>query len=190
MPEPITPPAVPEKASCCPALHLSAAFLVLRLFMGMRLVTSAFEKMGFFVAKGDATWGEALTLKKWFGESGLGSMVENADGTSEVLNQGFGDGKMWPIANAMLSNTKLPAELIKAFLIPLPYLMLVSGVLILLGLFNRFGWFLSCVVWFSLAFGQMLLPDEQTISYLSVYLIISALALALADHNRLRCTRF
>jgi hypothetical protein len=104
--------------------------------MGMRLVLSGFEKMGYFVAKGTATFKEALTLKEWLWDpakgQGLGSMVEEG-GASVLLNQGFGGGKMWPIAKAMLENTLLPAWMIKPFLICLPYAMVVSGLLILLG---------------------------------------------------------
>jgi uncharacterized membrane protein YphA (DoxX/SURF4 family) len=191
---PTSPPPPPlDKSVCCPALNLTLAFLLLRLFMGMRLVLSGFEKMGYFVAKGTATFKEALTLKEWLGDpakgQGLGSMVEEG-GASVLLNQGFGGGKMWPIAKAMLENTLLPAWMIKPFLICLPYAMVVSGLLILLGLFNRAAWWVAGLIWFSLAFGQMLLPDEQTIQWLGLYVFVCALALAIVEHNRVRLTKW
>jgi hypothetical protein len=97
---------------------------------------------------------------------------------------------MWPIAKAMLDYSLLPAWMIKPFMIGLPYAMLVSGLLILLGLFNRFGWFLAGLIWFSLAFGQMLLPDEGTVQQLGLYVFVCALALTMINHNRIRLTKF
>jgi hypothetical protein len=48
---------------------------------------------------------------------------------------------------------------------------------------------LSGLIWFSLAFGQMLLPDEGTVQQLGLYLFMSALALCLINHNRVRLTK-
>jgi hypothetical protein len=158
-------------------LNLTAAFIVLRLFMGFRLVLSGLEKMGYFVAKGTASPEEAFRLTQWFGPSGI---------TSELP---YGDGKMANIAKAMTDYTTLPKVMIQAFLIPLPYVMLVTGFLILIGLLNRFAWWMAGLIWFSLALGQMLLPDEATVQHLGVYLLMCAVALIIIDHNRLRLTR-
>lgn len=182
-------PTPSAQEPCCPALNLTFAFWLLRLFMGARLILSGLEKLGYFVAKGTASLSDAVQAKAWFGPSGLGSKVE-VDGKEALLNEGFGDGKMWPIAKAMMDYSSLPAWSIKPFMIGLPYAMLLSGILILLGLFNRLGWFLAGLIWFSLAFGQMLLPDEGTVQQLGLYLFISALALCLINHNRIRLTKF
>jgi hypothetical protein len=171
-----TPPAIPEKPAAT-ALNLTAVYLVLRLFMGFRLALSGLEKMGYFVGKGTATPGEAMRLTQWMGPSGI---------TGELP---YGDGKMANIAKAMTEYTTLPKVLIQAFLVPLPYLMLVTGVLILVGLLNRFAWWVAGLIWFSLAFGQMLLPDEGTVQQLGLYLFMCAIALVLVDHNRIRITR-
>lgn len=178
MADPTSSPTTPANEASIPALNLTFAFWLLRLFMGMRLIMSALEKMGYFVGKGTATVSEALKLEQWFGRSGLGA------------NEGLGDGKMWPIAKAMLEYSLLPAWMIKPFMIGLPYAMLVSGLLILLGLFNRLGWFLAGLIWFSLAFGQMLLPDEGTVQQLGLYIFVCALALTMINHNRIRLTKF
>jgi hypothetical protein len=181
------PPPPSDNSVCCPALNLTLAFLLLRLFMGMRLVLSGLEKMGYLVGKGTTTFKETLTLKAlgdalsqkaWFGEGGL------------AANEGFGDGRMWNVGKAMLDNSLLPEWMIKPFLICLPYAMLLSGLMILLGLLNRAAWWLAGLIWFSLAFGQMLLPDEQTIQWLGLYVFVCALALSIVEHNRIRITKF
>ena len=189
MADSISNPPPSTAPSCCPALNLTCAFWLLRLFMGMRLILSGLEKLGYFVAKGNEKLVDALKGKAWFGEAGLGA-TEQVDGVDRVINQGLGSGKMWPIAKLMLDNTNLPVAMIKPFMIGLPYAMLFSGVLILAGLFNRVGWFLAGLVWFSLAFGQMLLPDEVGVQWLGLYVFICALALCLIDHNRVRITKF
>jgi hypothetical protein len=192
-----TQSSTPDEPSCCPALNLTLAFLLLRVFMGVRLVFSAFEKMGYLVGKATSTLKEALTfkalgdalaLKAWIGPSGF-SATDSA-GTTELVNEGFGDGKMWPIAKVMIEETILPAWMVKPFLLALPYAMLIAGLLILLGLLNRVAWWLAGLIWFSLAFGQMLLPDEGTIQWLSLYVFMCALALCLVEHNRIRITKF
>jgi hypothetical protein len=158
-------------------LNLTAAFLILRLFMGFRLALSGLEKMGYFVAKGAAKFEEALKLKLWLGDSGF---------TEEFP---YGNGTMANIAKVMTEHTTLPKWMIQGFLIPLPYLMLATGVLILIGLLNRIAWWLAGLIWFSLALGQMLLPDEGTVQQLGLYLLMCAVALVIVDHNRIRITR-
>jgi hypothetical protein len=90
----------------------------------------------------------------------------------------------------MLEETLLPAWMVKPFLLALPYAMLLAGLLILLGLLNRVAWWLAGLIWFSLAVGQMLLPDEGTIQWLGLYVFMCALALCLVEHNRVRITKF
>jgi thiosulfate dehydrogenase (quinone) large subunit len=184
MAAPPPPPPIPAQPAAT-ALNLTAAFIILRLFMGFRLALSGLEKMEYFVAKtstildgkAPTTPGEALKLRRWLGESGV---------TSELP---YGDGKMANIASVMTEHTMLPKWMIQGFLIPLPYAMLVTGLLILIGLFNRLAWWLAGMIWFSLALGQMLLPDEGTVQQLGVYLLMCAVALILVDHNRIRITR-
>ncbi len=72
----------------------------------------------------------------------------------------------------------------------LPYLMILSGSMILLGFLNRIGLMLGGAIWFSLAAGQMLLPDNPTVLMLSQYTLMVAVALALVKYNRFAITRY
>ena len=72
----------------------------------------------------------------------------------------------------------------------LPYLMLASGTMILFGFLNRLGLFLGGAVWMSLAFWQMLLPDNSTVFLLSQYTLMIAVALSLLKYNRFALTRY
>jgi thiosulfate dehydrogenase [quinone] large subunit len=168
-----TPAPAADSPSFFSTCHLTAAFLLLRLWMGMRLITSGIEKFG-YTGK-DPTF----SLDKWFG-------------ADRAAHEGLGDGKMWQISTAMTDYTwmaKYPA-MVKLFMTGLPFAMLGLGVLILLGFLNRLAWWGAGLLWFSLAFGQMLLPDEQTVLYLTMYMFICALALTLINYNRVRLTKF
>lgn len=183
-------------ASCCATpcspFNLTAVFLTLRLYMGVRLVLSGFEKLGYWVGKGEASIGEALAGKKWFGGEGFSNLKATVEenGVQVPVNQGFGDGKMWNIAKVMIDNTSLPPWAIKAYIVPLPYFMVLIGFGILLGIANRLVWLGAALLWFSLAFGQMLLPDEVALQWLFLYLLTSAFALSIVQHNRFAITRF
>jgi uncharacterized membrane protein YphA (DoxX/SURF4 family) len=70
MADSISTPNAPSSEACCPALNLTFAFWLLRLFMGMRLILSGLEKMGFFVAKGNASFSEALSSNNGLAPAG------------------------------------------------------------------------------------------------------------------------
>lgn len=72
----------------------------------------------------------------------------------------------------------------------LPWAMLALGVAILLGLLNRISLFLAACLWFSLAAGQAMLPDNPTVLLLCNYAFFTIAALALVKHNRFAITRF
>lgn len=196
MPDALSSPsstaAAPETEVRSP-LNLTAAFLVLRLWMGMRLILSGAEKLGWLKKDAPSFW-DGLKGVNWFGTYELSSIIggPSKDLSEEQLElfKPFGDGAMGNIATVMTEHTKLPDWMIKAFLIPLPYAMFFLGVFILLGFLNRLSWWLAALLWFGLAFGQMLLPDEQTIGYLTYYMLTCVLALILIDHNRVRITKW
>lgn len=71
----------------------------------------------------------------------------------------------------------------------LPYMMILAGTMILLGLFTRVALFFGGAVWLSLAAGQMALPDNPTVFMLSTYVLMYALAASLVRFNRFAITR-
>lgn len=72
----------------------------------------------------------------------------------------------------------------------LPWMMIVSGIMILFGILNRLGHFIGGFVWISLIIGQLLLPDIETVVRLLVVFLVGVGALGLLKHNRLTLTRF
>ena len=76
------------------------------------------------------------------------------------------------------------------FAVALPWLMIASGLMILLGICSRVGHFVGGIVWLSLIIGQLLLPDTEGVVRLLVIFLVGIAAMAVQSHNRFRLTRF
>lgn len=70
----------------------------------------------------------------------------------------------------------------------LPWLMIGSGFLILIGALSRLAYLVGGFVWISLIAGQLMLPDAEAVSWLLMIFLTHAAALALTKHNRVRLT--
>ncbi len=179
-----TPPSQPN-SSCSSdsgTLNFTGAYILVSIFMGLRLVMTGAEKL-----RKDGAYAYA----NWTGP---------ADGFTEDVP--LGAGLMGKIGTAMTTYTSMKAPMVKMFLYPLPALMLAAGVLILIGTAARIkflgpiacfarmpamlGWFLGGLIWISLSFGQMLLPDEPTIQQLLFYVLTCALGMALLGSRKCR----
>ncbi|MBP7949002.1 MAG: hypothetical protein KA004_05055 [Verrucomicrobiales bacterium] len=156
------------------------AYLLLRLALGLLLIFSGSDK--FKSATSPATYS-----------------LDNYYGTEQELKEGKAP-KAAKIVNVVYINSgldnadKLPGGLKTAnffsqvfyrFGMALPWLMIGSGVLILLGLMSRIAHLLGGLVWISLAAGQMMLPDNPTIQMLLFFLLLHVVALGIIKHNRL-----
>ena len=118
-----------EKPSCDCAL--TGAYLLLRLWLGLRLLGSGLEK---FKVRGEVD----------YGMDAYKSFIANTGGL-------------------ITENTIMPGFAVNAFMWPLGFIMIGSGVMILLGLFNRLALFIGGLVFVSLSVGMILLPDESQV---------------------------
>lgn len=167
------------RSSCCQAPQQSGlcpASLVLRLWLAVRAIQTGLEKYA----------GTKMTADQAVKVDG----VPNAEGLSAVSSVKF---------YALDQYHGVPAGLMKKFeaepimlkwMLPLydkalgPAL-LILGVAILLGVFYRTSLFLLGILYISLTWGLILIKQDDGISWLGVHVIIVAMALALASHNRL-----
>ncbi len=187
-PEPAERPA--PKKSCCAWSDLTVAAILLRICAAMLLILSGVDK---FKSGAPCTYS-----------------TDNYYGTPADLANPKYVPKMVKIVNVVYANSGLDnpnnftafgkenSEKIAnafgwsfyRFGQALPWLMIVSGVLILVGLLNRVGHFVGGMVWLSLIIGQLFLPDIETVVRLLVIFVVSVGALALQKHNRFCLTRF
>jgi thiosulfate dehydrogenase [quinone] large subunit len=81
------------------------------------------------------------------------------------------------------SGTFLPRWLLQPFSYALPFLELLTGVLLLLGLFTRFALFLGAAVMVVLIFGSTIVEEWQNVAIQMFYGIYFAGLLVFIDHN-------
>jgi len=97
--------------------------------------------------------------------------------------------KMGKIASTVTDNSFIPSWAGKAYAMPLGFIMIPIGIMILLGIFSRLSLYVSGLVWISLSFGLMALPDDDAVYKLAVHVMITAMAICLVPHNKFSITR-
>ena len=144
--------------SCDPKCTLDWAFahLILRLWVGLRLLMAGLDKM-----------------REKGGEHGFGFQFIEKSMAPIVEN-------MAKNANPLL----LPDWAIKPYAIVLPWALLIFGLTCLLGICTRYSLLLGGLTLVSLSFGLMALPDDDQAVYRGIEVALTALALMTASANK------
>lgn len=144
-------------SSCSSSCRWDLAFanLLLRLWIGLRLVFAGLDKF----------------------RAGSGE-----DATFSLENY---EKKMQAIANLTHDNGFLPQNLCDLYAKPLGYLLLLGGVWAVIGLASRLGVFFCGLLFLSLGLGLATLPDDTEVVYIGVHILVAAGALATNQHNKL-----
>lgn len=184
----------------------TVAYLILRMLVGLMLLLLGLEKF----KSGDAPY--SYSRENWHGvyeKSPEGEITTVKSGRWLTVSQpvyefgGFNNPEVFQF-KTFLDKTAKDGSILKggeriSYLLSwvfyyysqlLPYAMIISGFLILIGLFNRVALFTGGFIWISMAAGQMTLPDTATALMLAHYTLLVALAAALLKHNRFALTRF
>jgi len=80
---------------------------------------------------------------------------------------------------------KLPAFMVMPFAYVLPFGELISGVLVVLGLYTRVGLTLSGLLLIGLTFGLVMLGQADKVAHNLIYVLVNFVLLWFADLNRL-----
>lgn len=142
---------------CCSLLQLPSqtwALLLLRLFLGLRLLTAALAKFTTRTPEG--------TVFSWT--------------TYQNIAQG--------LLTKFQTDTFLPTVLLTPYTYGLAWGELLLGLALLLGFKTRGALVLSGLLFVSLAFGQMLVNGTDIVVQIAVYLALTVLALLLVEHDR------
>lgn len=153
------------------------AFLVLRLWLGMRAVVTGIEKFS----------GTKVTEQPLLDELGepdiSGAMVQ-------VENKVYGFKHYHAVADSMeqafAKEPLLPGFLLTPYYAILGYALIILGFTLLLGVCTRATLFLMGLLYVSLTFGLILIGQDAGIAWLGVHIALIVMALMLAEHNRLR----
>lgn len=151
-----------DKASKFIFSDLTWAMLMLRLWLGLRLLFLALNK---FKKVNETDKSITWSLGNYYGEGGEPGWVDYA---SKPFYEYGG----------------LPKWMAEPYTASLGWVMLLGGILILLGVTNRIAILFGTLIFLSLSFGLMTLDDGMEIAYVGFQFGLFIAALLLARHNR------
>ena len=152
------------------------AFLLLRLWLGMRAVVTGLEKFSTTVTEkkplidadgvADATGAMVLVKSKVYAFANYAA-VKGA------------------LAKQLANEPLLPEFMRKPYYAVLGYALIATGLMLLLGIGTRTSLFLMGLLYISLTYGLILLGQDAGVAWLAMHMGLVAGALLLAKHNRL-----
>jgi len=157
------------------------AFLVLRLWLGVRALLAGIEKFGAYanIQKPliDPTTGQPDASGVLVNVSVKYYSLTNYSGIPASLKDRF--------ANEPL----LPKFGLTAFDHLLGPAFIITGVMLLLGLATRMSLFLQGLIYVALTIGLILIKQDDGISWLGIHIALVAFALTLVKHNQFALTK-
>ena len=158
----------------------SCAFLLLRLWLGLRAIATGVEKFAGKVS-------EQKPLLDEFGQPDInGTMVAVEH---KVYAFKYYQGIPAALQSKFAAEPLLPAFLLKPYGALLGYVLIVTGVMLVLGLATRTSLFIQGLIYISLTFGLILIKEDGGISWLAIHMLLVVAALRLAKHNRFTLTK-
>ena len=148
------------------------AYLVLRIFIGLRLVMSGLEKF-----KIDNT----IIAQR----GGLGRVQWDELYRFEHLQ-----AKASKIIGTVPKFGGIHEDLATYYVMALAPMMIGVGLALLIGFLNRLSLFAAGLIWISLSFGLMSIGEEEYVYRIGVYIALVALAFHYVKHNRLCLTKW
>ncbi len=177
-------PASPDAILAHSVLGLTGqalAFLTLRLWLGARALVAGLEK---YAAK--VTVQEPLIDPVTGMPDPSGAMM---DVEKKVYSLKHYNAIPDTLQTKFAAEPLLPEFLSKPFYAALGPALILLGLLLLLGVASRLTLFAMGLLYTSLTLGLMLIGQDGGVSWLAIHVVIVALALSLADHNRFALTR-
>lgn len=166
-------------------------FLMLRLWIGFRMLFAGAEKFyaqpldpdtGEKMEEYTFAWGHAVTTAK---DNILSVVRDNAflplNPKDFFMKFGVKEEKV-----AFLD--KVEPDL--WFAMALPYLLVVFGAFLVIGLLPRVSLFMAGITFMLLSIGLMSMPDADGVMYLGVHVGLVAVAMCLVRHARFNLTKF
>jgi thiosulfate dehydrogenase [quinone] large subunit len=157
------------------------AFLLLRGWLGIRALIAGIDK-----------YSESMKVQKPLMDPITG-MQDPSGAMVDVIQKVYGMAKYHPVPQALQDKFALepllPSFFLKPFYTILGPALIILGVTLLLGICTRISLFLQGILYIALTVGLMLINQNDGVSWLGIHIALVALALCLADHNRLSLTR-
>jgi hypothetical protein len=180
-------PKAHPRSSCCGGWSsLTFAAWLVRIAAAALLLTAGFDKFK------STTAPHTYAQDNWYGtpEQHAAAALPGADPNwkpkwAKIVNvvfenSGLNNGNVFS-ESVVNFNSQMFAVFGKA----LPWMFIVSGLLILAGSLSVFGHFLGGITWLSLAIGQMMLPEASFMMFLLFFMLFNVAGILLNRYNRL-----
>ncbi|MBC2606895.1 hypothetical protein [Pelagicoccus albus] len=153
----------------------SLAFLVLRLWLGVRSLLTGLEKFAGFEKK-------EKPLLDEFGEPDIsGAMVAVKE---KVYGFSHYHGLPKPLYDKFADEPLMPLWMLDLYSGVLGYILLALGITLIVGALPRISLLASGLVYTSLSVGLILLNESGGIAWLGIHVVLVALALLLVRYNK------
>ncbi|MEI7799895.1 MAG: hypothetical protein WCI28_06870 [Opitutaceae bacterium] len=171
----------PQKPDCgLEAYASSCAFLLLRLWLGLRAVITGVEKFAGKIS-------EQKPLLDEFGQPDINGAMVAVDHKVYALK--YYQGIPTALQAKFAAEPLLPAFLLKPYGAALGYALIIAGVLLLLGIATRTSLLVHGLIYLSLSFGLILINESAGVAWLAIHLLLVVAALGLASNNRFALTK-
>jgi thiosulfate dehydrogenase [quinone] large subunit len=148
------------------------AYLMLRIFIGLRLIMSGLDKFKLSNDVIDERGG--VSRVRW----------------DELYRIEHLQAKAETIVGVVPKFGGIDATVAKWYALSLGPLMICVGAALLIGFFNRLSLFAAGMIFISLSFGLMSIGDESTVNRLGLYVALVALAFHYVKSNKLALTKW
>lgn len=171
----------PVETACACTGDFTAAFLVLRLWLGVRAILAGIEKFGAY-----------RTIQKPFVDPVTG-MVDPSGAMVEVKQKFYALTNYSSVPQSLQdkfsTEPMLPHALTTPFYGVLGWGLLALGIMLLIGVGTRISLFLQGILYTALTVGLILIKQEDGVAWLGIHIALVAFALTLAKYNRFTLSR-
>jgi thiosulfate dehydrogenase [quinone] large subunit len=164
----------PDSGRGLEAYASTCAFLLLRLWLGMRAIITGLEKFA-----GKIT--EQKPLLDEFGQPDINGAMVAVDHKVYALK--YYQGLPAALASKFAAEPLLPGFLMKPYGAVLGYVLIAAGLTLVLGIATRTSLFIHGLIYVSLSFGLVLINESGGVAWLAIHLLLVVAALRLASHN-------
>ncbi|HKB90009.1 MAG TPA: hypothetical protein VKC60_05775 [Opitutaceae bacterium] len=169
-----------EQITTPPNAGMTLAFLSLRLWLGVRALVAGVEKFS-----------EKMTVQEPLRDAN--GVPDSSGAIVEVSKKVYGLSHYHALPESLktkfLQEPLLPTFLTTPFYASLGYILVLSGVALLLGVGTRASLFVMAVLYTFLTVGLMLINQQDGVAWLGIHVGLIALALTLVHHNRFALLR-
>ena len=153
----------------------TCAFLLLRLWLGMRAIITGLEKFAGKVS-------EQKPLLDEFGQPDINGTMVAVDHKVYALK--YYQGIPAALHSKFAAEPLLPEFLMKPYGALLGYVLIIAGLTLVLGIATRTSLFIHGLIYISLSFGLVLINESGGVAWLAIHLLVVVAALRLAQYNR------